>query len=136
RSSARTKTTLGRSAAERGAGATIEATIAKANEAIRKAGVLMAPLKAEKTPLVKSPDSVPTKMKKAGRFARPPPMDWVDCGESLRLVRGELGRRRLRDDIVGDVAGTGGVVRELHGELPAAGGHGAKVADVAEHFAE
>ena len=35
----------------------------------------------------------------------------------------------LGDDVVGDVLRTGGVVAELHGELAAAGSHGAEVAD-------
>ncbi len=42
----------------------------------------------------------------------------------------------LGDDLLGDVLRAGGVVAELHGELAAAGGHGAEVADVAEHRAQ
>ena len=42
----------------------------------------------------------------------------------------------LGDDVVGDVFRARGVVAELHGELAAAGGHGAEVADVAEHGGE
>jgi hypothetical protein len=42
--------------------------------------------------------------------------------------------RALRHDFVGDVAGDGVVVVELHRERRAAFGHAAEVADVAEHF--
>jgi hypothetical protein len=42
----------------------------------------------------------------------------------------------LGDDVVGHVFRAGRVVAELHGELAAAGGHGAEVADVAEHRGE
>ena len=40
----------------------------------------------------------------------------------------------LGDDVVGDVFRARGVVAEFHGELAAAGGHGAEVADHVTDF--
>ena len=67
--------------------------------------------------------------------AVPQPMNWIHRGFCRAFFKKRpLALRALRHDFVGDVAGDGVVVVELHGEAGAAFGHAAEVADVAEHF--
>jgi len=63
----------------------------------------------------------------------------LDNVQKAGLLRGAVGfvfgfGLGLGDDVVADVFRRWGAVAEFHGELAAAGGHSAQVADVADFF--
>src|SRR6187549_1063429 len=71
---------------------------------------------------------------------RSPPESWISRAglvwTSELLLRGGFALFDLLAHLVEHAARNGGVVAELHRELPAARGVGAQIADVTEHLAE